>query len=60
MFPGFSFSVEKLLGSLVDMGSMMLFIPGTVLVIGFKLAPVMLLFEAAYYKLGDGTGKYLR
>ena len=59
MLPVSGFSVEELSGSIADIGSMMLFIPGTVLIIDFKLAPVMLLFAAAHYKFGERPGKYL-
>jgi len=59
MLPGFRFSVEELSCSLADMCNMMLFISGAVLLIDFKLAPVMLLFAAAHYKSGDLPGKYL-
>ena len=45
MLPGFRFSIEELSGSLADMGSMVPFILGAVLIGDFKFAPVLLLSQ---------------
>ncbi len=52
MLPRFRFSVEELSGSLADMGSMVPFIIGAVLIADFKLAPVLLMFAAAHIATG--------
>ncbi len=52
MLPKFRFSVEELSGSLADMGSMVPFIIGAVLIADFKLAPVLLMFAAAHIATG--------
>jgi predicted benzoate:H+ symporter BenE len=52
MLQGFRFSIEELSGSLADMGSMVPFILGAVLIADFKLAPVLLMFAAAHIVTG--------
>lgn len=52
MLSGFRFNLEELSGSLADMGSMVPFILGAILIGGFDLAPVMLMFAAAHIATG--------
>jgi hypothetical protein len=51
MISGFRFTIEELSGSLADMGSMVPFILGAVLIADFQLAPVLLMFALAHIKL---------
>ena len=52
MFSGFRFTIEELSGSLADMGSMIPFILGAVLIADFQLAPVLLMFALAHIVTG--------
>lgn len=52
MLSGFRFTLAELSGSLADIGSMVPFILGAVLMGSFELAPVLLMFAAAHIAAG--------